>query len=45
MQGLAALPTVEVALGDKYGGWDADTGEPTLDKDGARLDGKVICRF
>jgi hypothetical protein len=41
LNGLAALPAIEVALADKYGGWDAAAGEFTLDKEGAPLDGKV----
>ncbi|KAJ9527314.1 hypothetical protein QJQ45_025542 [Haematococcus lacustris] len=41
MQGLLALPPVEVALADKYSKFDAGTGEPSHDKDGKELDGKA----
>ncbi|KAJ9527318.1 hypothetical protein QJQ45_025537 [Haematococcus lacustris] len=41
MQGLLALPPVELALADKYSKFDAGTGEPSHDKDGNELDGKA----
>ncbi|KAL6747424.1 tRNA synthetases class I (C) catalytic domain-containing protein [Haematococcus lacustris] len=41
MHGLLALPSVEVALADKYSKFDAGTGEPSHDKDGNELDGKA----
>lgn len=39
--GLAALPSIEVALSDKYSKWDEVTGEPTHNKDGQELDAKA----
>ncbi|GFH31790.1 tRNA-synt_1e domain-containing protein, partial [Haematococcus lacustris] len=41
MQGLLALPPVEVALADKYSKFDSGNGEPSHDKDGNELDGKA----
>ncbi|KAL4430549.1 hypothetical protein ABPG77_005789 [Micractinium sp. CCAP 211/92] len=39
---LAALPSIQEALADKYSRWDAATGEPTHDKEGAALEGKAL---
>lgn len=41
LRGLAALPTAQAALSDKYSQFDEATGEPTHDKDGAALEGKA----
>jgi len=41
MASLAALPSIQEALADKYSKFDAATGEPTHDKDGQELDGKA----
>ncbi|MEW5310069.1 MAG: hypothetical protein WDW38_001900 [Sanguina aurantia] len=38
---LAALPSVQTAMGDKYSKFDAVSGLPTHDKDGAALEGKA----
>ena len=38
---LAALPSVREALADKYSKFDEATDEPTHDKEGAALEGKV----
>ncbi|MEW5303562.1 MAG: hypothetical protein WDW36_006242 [Sanguina aurantia] len=38
---LAALPGVQTAMGDKYSRFDAVSGLPTHDKDGAALEGKA----
>lgn len=36
-----ALPSVEQGLSDKYSRFDAQSGDPTHDKDGAELEGKA----
>eukprot|EP00887_Chlorella_sp_A99_P008002 scaffold12.g8002.t1 len=41
LQKLAALPTPQEALRDKYSAFDPTTGDPTRDKDGAALEGKA----
>lgn len=38
---LAALPSIQTAMGDKYSAFSATSGVPTHDKDGALLEGKV----
>lgn len=38
---LAAMGSLEQVLSDKYSRFDAASGEPTHDKEGAELDGKV----
>ncbi|KAI3425944.1 hypothetical protein D9Q98_007914 [Chlorella vulgaris] len=39
---LAALPSVQEALADKYSQWDPEGGMPTHDKQGAALAGKAL---
>lgn len=41
---LCALPSVQEALGDKYGAFDASTGPPTHDAQGAVLEGKALTK-
>eukprot|EP00878_Enallax_costatus_P002111 GHUV01002279.1.p1 GENE.GHUV01002279.1~~GHUV01002279.1.p1 ORF type:complete len:785 (+),score=272.34 GHUV01002279.1:146-2500(+) len=41
LQKLAALPSEQEALADKYSQFDAETGEPTHDKEGQPLDDKA----
>lgn len=41
LQKLAALPSEQEALSDRYSRFDEATGEPTHDKDGQPLEGKV----
>jgi hypothetical protein len=43
LQKLAALPSEREALADRYSAFD-EAGEPTHDKDGQLLEGKV-CMF
>lgn len=42
LQMLAGLPSERVALADKYSQFDEETGEPTHDKEGQPLEGKVM---
>jgi len=42
LQMLAGLPSERMALADKYNQFDEETGEPTHDKEGQPLEGKVI---
>ncbi|KAG2442848.1 hypothetical protein HXX76_002927 [Chlamydomonas incerta] len=41
LEGLAALPSIQEALSDKYSKFDAASGEPTHDKEGNALEGKA----
>lgn len=41
---LMSLPSVQEALGEKYKGFDAATGAPTHDKEGAVLEGKALAK-
>lgn len=41
LEGIAALPSIQEALSDKYSKFDEATGEPTHDKEGNALDGKA----
>ncbi|KXZ56656.1 hypothetical protein GPECTOR_1g591 [Gonium pectorale] len=41
LEGLAALPSVQEALADKYSRFDEASGEPSHDKDGNQLEGKA----
>lgn len=39
---LAALPSIQEALADKFSTWDPASGDPTHDKEGAALEGKAV---
>ncbi|KAG2499369.1 hypothetical protein HYH03_002944 [Edaphochlamys debaryana] len=41
LEGLAALPSIQEALADKYSKFDEASGEPTHDKEGNALEGKA----
>ncbi|GLI68942.1 hypothetical protein VaNZ11_013467 [Volvox africanus] len=41
LEGLAAMPSVQEALADKYSQFDSSNGEPTHDKEGKLLEGKA----